>query len=133
MRNRLHEESQTRSNQVRHLKIDVLSMQQDRNPTTVNQPLTQIQEVQNQVNSMSDAREFHDPKIASSSGTRHFPSQPLTIPSSRGMPIRHSGLPLLHGILSVLQETFLKAHFFEKEHSQHSSKIRGSWHHLVAD
>ena len=37
----------------------------------MNQPLTQIQEVQNQVNSMSDAREFHDLKIASSSGTRH--------------------------------------------------------------
>ena len=86
MRNRLHQESQTRTcqeiaelrricceetNQVRHLKIGELSMQQERNPTTVNQPLTQIQGLQNQVNSFSNAREFHDPKIASSSGTFH--------------------------------------------------------------
>ena len=97
MRNRLRQESQTRTcqeigevrricceetNQVRHVKIDELAMQQESDPTTVNQPLAQIQELQNQVDSFSDAREFHDPKTASSSGTSHVPSQPLTIPSS---------------------------------------------------
>ena len=44
-------------------------------------------------NSLSDAREFHDPETASSSGAPHAPNRPLTLPSSRGMPIRESGLP----------------------------------------
>ena len=36
---------------------------------------------------------FYDPGTASSSGASHVPSQPLNIPSPRGMPCRDSGLP----------------------------------------
>ena len=38
--------------------IDEMSMQQERDPTIVSQLLNQIQDLQNQVNSLSDAREF---------------------------------------------------------------------------
>ena len=69
-------------------------MQQERNPTTVSQLLTQIQDLQNNVNSLSDAREFNDPETASSSEATHVPCQPSRIPSARTMPCRNSGLPL---------------------------------------
>ena len=72
------------------MRIDELSMQQERNPSTVSQPLTQIQDLQDKVN----AREFYDPETASSSGAPHVPSQPLIIPSPRGMRSRDSGFPL---------------------------------------
>ena len=52
-----------------------------------------IQDLQNKVNSLSDARELYDPEAASSSGASHVPSQPSNIPDPRTMPCRDSGLP----------------------------------------
>ena len=78
---------------ARQARIDELSMHQERNPTTVSQLLTQIQELQNKVNSLSDAREFYDPESGSSSGATHVPSQPPTILSPRTVPRCDSGLP----------------------------------------
>ena len=69
-------------------------MHQERTPTTVRQLLTQIQDLQNKVNSLSDAIEFHDSETGSSSGATHVSSQPLIIPSPRTMRSRDSGLPL---------------------------------------
>ena len=40
---------------------------------------------------------------------------------------------VIHGMLWVLRETFLKAYLFEKDHPQLSSKIHGIWRHLLAD
>ena len=45
------------TDRARQKKIDELSMQQERTPSTVSQPLTQIQDLQNKVNFLSDARE----------------------------------------------------------------------------
>ena len=84
-----HEET----NQVRKLKIEELSPRQERDPDTVSQLLAQIQGLQGQVNSLGDAREFHDPDTASSSRAPHVHSQPVIIPSSKGMLSRDSGLP----------------------------------------
>ena len=67
-------------------------MHQERNPTTVNQLLTQIQDLQNKVNSLSDAREVYDPESVSSSRATHVPNQFSTILSPRTMPRRDSGL-----------------------------------------
>ena len=75
------------------MRIDELPIQ-ERNPATVSQLLTHIQDLQNKVNSWTDARDFYDPETASSSGSSHVPSQPLIIPSPRGMFCRDSGLPL---------------------------------------
>ena len=69
-------------------------MHQERTPTTVRQLLVQIQDLQNKVNSLSDAIEFHDSETGSSSGATHVSSQPLIIPSPRTMRSRDSGLPL---------------------------------------
>ena len=77
---------------ARHLIFDDLSLQQERNPTTVSQFLTRIQDLQNTENFLSDAREFYDPDTASSSGASHVPSQPLIIPSPREVRSRDSGL-----------------------------------------
>ena len=108
MRNRLYQESHIRpcqeiqesrricceeTDRARQARIDELSVHQKRNPTTVSQLLTRIWELQNKVNSLSDATEFHDPETASSSGARHVPSQPSTIPSPRTTPCCDSGLP----------------------------------------
>ena len=101
MRNRLFNESRKRSCQeieelrricyeetdrARQARIDELSSHQERDPPTVSQLLTQIQDLQNKVSSLSDAREFHDLET-------HVPCQPSTIPSPRTMPCRDSGLP----------------------------------------
>ena len=68
-------------------------MHQERNPTTVSQLLTLIQEWKNKANSLSDSTRFDDPESGSSSEATHVPSQTSTIPSPRTMPRRDSGLP----------------------------------------
>ena len=45
------------------------------------------------MNSLSDSKEFYDPDTASSSGASHVTSRPLTIPDSRTLLGRDSGLP----------------------------------------
>ena len=68
-------------------------MMQLRDPQTVSQLLAQMRESQDKVNSLSDAREFHAPETAGSSGASHVTSPPLTNPSYRTVPRRDSGLP----------------------------------------
>ena len=83
MRNRLFQESRVRNCQeveelrilccteterARRARIDELSMQQEKNPSTVSQLLNQIQDFKNKVNSLADLKEFYDPETASSSG-----------------------------------------------------------------
>ena len=46
------------TDRARQARIDELSLHQERNFTTAGQSLAQIQELQNKINSMSDAREF---------------------------------------------------------------------------
>ena len=80
MRNKLFQESRAKNcheieelrricreetDRARLLRIDELSMQQKRNPTAASQLLAQIQDLQNEVNSLSDAREFYDPESGS--------------------------------------------------------------------
>ena len=65
------------TDRARQLRIDELSLQQERNPTTESRLLTQIQDLQNSANSLSDTREFCDPETA----------------STRTLPCRDSGLP----------------------------------------
>ena len=88
------------TDRARQARIDELSMHQERNPKTASQLLTQIRDLQNKVNSLSDGREFYDPETASSSGATHVPSQPLTIPNPTTMPCRDSGL--LHDTWNIM-------------------------------
>ena len=89
MRNKLFQESRTkdcqelkncegvavkRVTELDKQKLDELSMMQQRDPQTVSQFLAQMRESQDKVNSLSDAREFHDPETAGSSGASHVTS-----------------------------------------------------------
>ena len=57
---------------VRHLKIDVLSLQQRENTSIVDQVLDQVQDLQENVDSVNDAREFCDLETSSSSTRNSF-------------------------------------------------------------
>ena len=81
------------TDRARQAKTDELSLQQEKKPVTVSQLLTQIQDLQNKVNCLSEAREFYEPETASSSGATHAPSQHSAFPSPSTMPCRDSGLP----------------------------------------
>ena len=114
----------------RRARIDGVSMHQERNPTTVSQLLTRIQDLQNKVNSLSDARDFYDPESGSSSGmSRVFQS---TVKNSESQPepclaaIRDCRM--IHGILRVLQETFLNDSLLEKDDPLLCSTIQRIWH-----
>ena len=76
------------------LELDEISMQLRETHCRMHQLMAQMQELQYKVNSLTDAKEFHDPETASSSGISHNPSQPVSIPSSRGMISRDSCLQL---------------------------------------
>ena len=68
-------------------------MQQKRDPETVSQFLTQIKELQDKEDFLSDAREFHDPESGSRSGQSHVPNQQRIMSSSRRRPRRDCGVP----------------------------------------
>ena len=77
---------------ARHLRCDEPSTQKEENNSTVNQFMVQIQELQDKVNSLNDAKESHDPETASSSGVSHVPSQLMSIRTARGMTSRDTEL-----------------------------------------
>ena len=58
----------------------------------MNQLTVQILELQDNVNSLNNSREFYDPETASSSGLSFVPRHPVSIPSPRGMLSRDSCL-----------------------------------------
>ena len=80
------------ADRARRARSGELSMQQGRNPTTVSQMMAHTLELQNKVNSLSDAREFYDPESGSSAGATHVRDQTSTILSSRTLPRYDSGL-----------------------------------------
>ena len=147
MRNKLFQESRTKdcqeieelrrgcceeSDRARQAKLDELSMMQQRDPQTVSQLLAQMRESQDKVNSLSDAREFHDPETAGSSGASHVTSPPLTNPSYRTVPRRDSGLPPetlnMMGISDVCERLLAR-----EGQPQNISKNHGSWHLLLVE
>ena len=110
------------TDRARQIRIDELSVHQERNPTTVSQILTQIQELQNKVNSLSDARKIFDQRAALEHPT--FSVNPLLfrVPEPCLAAILDSRM--IHGILWVLQKTFLNNHLLEKDHPQVFSRSR---------
>ena len=94
----------------------------------MNHLLAQIQDLQDKVSSLTDARGFYDPETASSSGATHVPSRPLLFRVLEESSAAILACRLIHGIHRVPQETFLSVYLLEKDHS-HSSRR----HHLLAD
>ena len=76
--------------------MDELSIKQQRHPPTVSQLMARIKELQDTAASLTDARDFHDLETASSSsGESRVTSHRPTIPSSRTVLGRDSGVPLM--------------------------------------
>ena len=75
----------TQAERARQLRIDELSSQEEESESVVNQVMVQIQELQDKINSLSDARKWFHLETASSSGLSHVPSQPMSIPSPGGL------------------------------------------------
>ena len=84
--------SHTEAERARQLRSEELSAQKEQRKSTVHQLMVQIQELQDRVNSLNDAKELCDPETASSSGLSHVPSQPMSIPSPGGTINRDSCL-----------------------------------------
>ena len=77
------------------------------NPSAVNQLLSQIQELQDKVNSLNEEKEFCALETAISSGMFHVHNQPSSIPSPRGMIGRDSCLqPDTRNSLGTLEHVF---------------------------
>ena len=93
-------------------------MQQKRDSDTVSQLLTQIGELQEKEDFLSDAREFHDP-----------PNQHRIISSSIRRPSCDSGVPR-----NTRDDTSIRGNVFKdlpaQGHPKNSSKIQRNWRHL---
>ena len=117
---------------ARQATIDELSMHQERNLTTVSQYLTQMQDLQNNVNSLSAAREFHDLETGALEQPT-FPVNPLLFRVPGPCLATILDCRMIHGILWVLQETFLDDYFLEKDEPLLFSTIQRIWHLLVTN
>ena len=75
--------------------------------------MAHTRELQNKVNSLSDAREFYDPESGSSSGATHVRDQTSTILSSRTLPRCDPGL-----LQSTRNGTGITGNVFERPPAQ---------------
>ena len=73
-------------------RIDGVSMHQERNPTTVSQLSTRVQDLQNNVNSLSDTKDFYDPESGSSSGMSHVFQSTLENSESQNLALPRFGI-----------------------------------------
>ena len=90
---------------AQELRVDEVSVQKLReNHETIEQLTAQLQEMQDQMNSMNDSGEFHDAESYFGARLSHVSSQPAIIPSSRSMLSRDKRLPLNTWSSSGLQE-----------------------------
>ena len=101
---------------ARQARIDELSVHQERNPTTMSQLLTQIQDLQNKVNSFSDARDtFTILKQGAALERPTFPVNPLQFRVPEPCLAAILDCRMMHRILWVLKETFLNDYLLEMD------------------
>ena len=74
------------------------------NPSTVNQLLSQIQDLQDKVNALNEEKEFYDPETASRSGMSHFPVNPREFRVPEVCSAAILDCRTIHGTRWVLQE-----------------------------
>ena len=110
------------SDRARQAKLDELSVMQQRDPQTVSQLLAQMRESQDKVNSLSDAREFHDPENCGQLWSVPRYQSTLNKSELQNCASRDSGLPPetlnMMGISDVLNDYLL-----EKDNLEISRKI----------
>ena len=96
------------TDRVRQLRIEELSMQQERDPTTVSQLLSQIRALQNKANSLSEERDFHDREAPTALEHLTFLLNPWLFPVPEVPIAAILDCRLMRGIPRVLQETFFE-------------------------
>ena len=97
---------------AQELRVDEVSVQKLReNHETIQKLTSQLQEMQDQMNSTSDSGDFQDVESNYSGRLSHVSSQPAMIPSSRSMLIRDKRLPLNTWSSSGLQENVFGGQF----------------------
>ena len=86
-------------------RIDVVSVQKQReDDETIQQLTSQLQRMQEQMNSMNDSGDFQEVESTKSGRLSHVSSQPVMIPSSRSLLSRNKRWPLDTWNQSGLQE-----------------------------
>ena len=109
---------------ARQLRTGELYAQKKEKPSTVNQLLSQIQELQDKVNALHEEKEFHDQETASSSGMSHVPNQTSRIPSPWGMLSRDSWLPHhTWNSMGTSGNVFEKIYLLNKGYLRHYLKL----------
>ena len=97
---------------AQELRVDEVSVQKfTENHETIQQLSAQLQEMQDQMNSMNDSGECQDAESNFGGRLSHVSSQPAIIPSSRSMLSRDKRLPLNTRNSSGLQENVFGNHF----------------------
>ena len=90
---------------AQELRVDEVSVQKLReNHETIQKLTSQLQEMQEQMNSMTDSGDFQDVNSNYSGRLSYVPSQPAAIPSSRSTLSRDKRWPLDTWNQSGLQE-----------------------------
>ena len=97
---------------AQELRVDEVSVQKFReNHDTIQQLTSNLQQMQEQMNSMNDSGDFQDVGSNYSGRLSRAPSQPAMIPSSPSMLSRDKRLPLDTWNQSGLQENVFGIHF----------------------
>ena len=97
---------------AQELRVDEFSVQQLREShETIQRRTSQLQSMQEQMNSMSDSGEFQEVESNHSGRLFHVPSQPEAIPSSSSMLSRDKSVPLDAWDSLGLQENVFGNHF----------------------
>ena len=105
---------------AQELRVDEVSVQKLReNHVTIQKLTSQLQEMQDQMNSMNDSGEFQEVESNYSGRLSYVSSQPAMIPSSLSMLSRDKRLPLDTWNTSGLQENVFGNQFFTFGSSRH--------------
>ena len=117
---------------AQELRVDEFSVQKLRERHETIQRLTsQLQEKQEQMNSMKDSGEFQEVESNHSGRLSYVSSQPAMIPSSRSMLSRDKRLPLDTWNISGLQEHVYGNHFSTFDSSR--NHFKGIHHHTTPE
>ena len=100
-------------------RIDEVSVQKLReNHETIQQLTSQLQEMQEQMNSKSDSGDFQDVESNHSGRLSHVTSQPVMIPSSFFFSAATKDCRLIHGANLDYRKTFLEINFLRSIHPE---------------
>ena len=102
---------------ARQMRTDELYVQKKDEPSTVNQLLSQIQDLQDKVNALKEEKGFYAPETASSSGMSDVPSQLLDNSESQRYDQPRFWIPAPHTELDgYFKKCFLKTPPAQKEY-----------------